>query len=76
MAKESLNKKFIIHIDCKSTKDVVQMDVKNLASKQIFARWQAILNTFDFTSKVLQFLFLIFLLKKFCKGNHDQQRER
>ena len=43
-----LNKKFLLKIDCKSAKDVLQKDVKNLASKQIFARWQAILSIFDF----------------------------
>lgn len=29
-------------------KDVLQKDVKKLVSKQIFARWQAILFVFDF----------------------------
>jgi hypothetical protein len=29
-------------------KDVLFKDVKNIASKQIFARWQAILSSFDF----------------------------
>jgi len=43
-----LNQKFLIRIDCKSAKDILQKDVKNLASKQIFARWQAILSVFDF----------------------------
>jgi len=43
-----LNKKILIRVDCKSAKDVLQKDVKNLASKQIFARWQAILSVFDF----------------------------
>ena len=43
-----LNQRFLIRIDCKSVKDVLQKDVKNLALKQIFARWQAILSVFDF----------------------------
>ncbi|KAG5080904.1 hypothetical protein JHK86_004969 [Glycine max] len=43
-----LNQKFLIRVDCKSAKDILQKDVKNLASKQIFARWQAILSVFDF----------------------------
>ena len=38
----------MVRIDCKSAKDVLQKDVKNLASKQIFARWQALLSIFDF----------------------------
>ena len=43
-----LNQKFLLRIDCKSAKEVLQKDVHNLASKQIFARWQAILSIFDF----------------------------
>ena len=43
-----LNKKFLLRIDCKSAKEVLQKDVKNLASKQIFARWQALLSIFEF----------------------------
>ena len=41
-------KKFLLGIDCKSAKEILQKDVKNLVSKQIFARWQAILSAFDF----------------------------
>jgi len=41
-------KKFVLRIDCKSAKEVLQKDVQNLVSKQIFARWQAILSAFDF----------------------------
>ena len=37
------NKKFLICVDCKNTKEILQKDVKNIVSKQIFARWQAIL---------------------------------
>ena len=42
------NKTFLLRIDCKSAKEILQKDVKNLVSKQIFARWQAILSVFDF----------------------------
>jgi len=31
-------KKFLLRIDCKSAKEVLQKDVQNLVSKQIFAR--------------------------------------
>ena len=41
-------KKFLLCIDCKSAKEILQKDVWNLVSKQIFARWQAILSVFDF----------------------------
>ncbi|XP_043812190.1 uncharacterized protein LOC110608268 isoform X1 [Manihot esculenta] len=36
-----LNQKFTIQVDCKAAKDVLTKDVKNLAAKHIFARWQA-----------------------------------
>jgi hypothetical protein len=32
-----LNQKFLLRVDCKSAKEVLQKDVNNLASKQIFA---------------------------------------
>ena len=31
---------FLIIVDCKSAKEVLQKDVQNLVSKQSFARWQ------------------------------------
>jgi hypothetical protein len=43
-----LNKKILLCIDCKAAKSVLQKDVQNLASKHIFAGWQAILSIFDF----------------------------
>ena len=42
------NKKIILHVDCKSTKEILQKDVQNIVSKHIFARWQAIMSIFDF----------------------------
>ena len=41
-------KKSLLRIDCRSAKEILQKDVKNLVSKQIFARWQVILSAFDF----------------------------
>lgn len=32
-----LNQKFLLRIDCKAAKDILQKDVKNRASKHIFA---------------------------------------
>ncbi|ESQ29477.1 hypothetical protein EUTSA_v10024111mg, partial [Eutrema salsugineum] len=49
-----LNNFFLLRIDCKSVKDVLQKDVKHLASKHIFARWQAILSIFDFDIKYIK----------------------
>jgi len=43
-----LNKKFLLRIDYKAAKYILENDVQNIASKQIFARWQAILSVFDF----------------------------
>ena len=49
-----LNQKFLIRVDCASAKNILHQDVKNLASKQIFARWQAILSIFDFDIEYLK----------------------
>ena len=43
-----LNQKFLLRIYCKIAKHVIEKDVENVASKHIFARWQAILSVFDF----------------------------
>ena len=43
-----INKRFLLRIDCKAAKSVLEKDVKNLVSKHIFARWQALLSNFDF----------------------------
>ena len=42
------NQKFLIRVDCKNAKEVLQKDVQNLVSKQSFAKRQAILSVFDF----------------------------
>ena len=49
-----LNQKFLIRIDCKSAKHVLEKDVQNIASKQIFARWQAILSVFYFDLEFIE----------------------
>ena len=46
--------KFLVRIDCKSAKHVLEKDVQNIASKQIFARWQAILSVFDFDFEFIE----------------------
>ena len=43
-----LNQEFLLRVDYKSAKSVIQKNVKNIASKHIFARWQAILSSFYF----------------------------
>ena len=44
----------MLRIDCKSAKYVLEKDVQNIASKQIFARWQAVLSIFDFDIEFIQ----------------------
>lgn len=39
-----LNQNFLVKIDCKSAKHVLEKDVQNIASKQIFSQWQATLS--------------------------------
>ena len=43
-----VNQKFLIRIDCKSAKYILEKDVENIASKHIFAQWQPILSIFYF----------------------------
>ena len=68
-------KKFLLRIDCKSAKEILQKDVKNLVSKQIFARWQAILSTFDFEIEFIKGesnSLLDFLTREFLQGKSDK----
>lgn len=37
---DHFNKQFLLRIDYKAAKEVIQKNVKNLVSEQIFARWQ------------------------------------
>ena len=43
-----LNQNFLIRIDCSSAKHILQKDVKNLVSKQLFTKWQAQLSIFEY----------------------------
>ena len=61
-------------IDCKSAKEVLQKDVQNLVSKQIFARWQAILSSFDFEIEFIKGIdnsLPDFLTREFFQGRSD-----
>ena len=49
-----LSQEFLLRVDCKSVKSILQKDVKNITSKHIFARWQAILSNFDFQIKYIK----------------------
>jgi hypothetical protein len=66
-----LNQKFLIRIDCKSAKHVLEKDVQNIVSKQVFARWQSILSVFDFDIKYIkgsQNLIPDFLTREFLQN--------
>ena len=39
---------FILRVDCSAIKQILKKDIKNLASKQIFARCQDELSSFNF----------------------------
>ena len=68
-------KKFLLRIDCKSAKEILQKDVKNLVSKQIFARWQEILSTFDFDIEFIKGSnnsLPDFLTREFLQGKSDK----
>jgi len=67
-------KKFLLRIDCKSAKEVLQKYVQNLVSKQIFARWQAILSAFDFDIEFIKGsnnALLDFLTREFLQEKSD-----
>jgi len=57
------------------SKKILQKDVKNLVSNQIFARWQAILSAFDFDIKFIKGesnSLPDFLTREFLQGKSDK----
>ena len=68
-----INKKFLLKIDCKAVKDILQKDVKNLVSKQIFTRWQVLLSNFDFEIEFIkiEFNFLSDFLTQYFLQDKD-----
>ncbi|KAH0654226.1 hypothetical protein KY289_031904 [Solanum tuberosum] len=69
-----INKEFLLRVDCKSAKEILQKDVKNLVSKQIFARWQALLSSFDFEIEFIKGennSLPDFLTREFLQGKHE-----
>ena len=70
-----LNQKFLLWIDCKSAKYVIEKDVENIVSKQIFARWQAILSFFYFDIEYIkgsQNVIPNFLTREFLQCHHGK----
>ena len=71
-----INEKFLLRVDCKSAKEILQKDVKNLVSKQNFARWQAILLVFDFDIQYIKGennSLPGFLTREYLQRNRNQQ---
>ena len=67
-----INKTFVLRVDCKSAKEILEKDVKNIVSKQIFARWQSILSCFDFKIEFIKGVnnsIPDFLTREFLQGN-------
>ena len=67
-----INKTFILRVDCKSAKEILEKDIKNIVSKQIFARWQSILSCFDFKIEFIKGInnsIPDFLTREFLQGN-------
>ena len=70
-----LNQNFVLHIDCKSAKYAIEKDVENIASKHIFARWQAILSVFYFDIEYIkgsQNVIPDFLTHEFLQCHHGK----
>ena len=70
-----LNQKFLLCIDCKSAIYVIEKDIENIASKHIFARWQAILSVFYFDIEYIkgsQNVIPNFLTHEFLQCHHGK----
>ena len=68
---------FLLRIDCKAAKSVLEKDVKNLVSKHIFARWQALLSNFDFDIEFIKGennSLPDFLSREFLQGKNPDSR--
>ena len=73
---ELLNQKFLVRIDCQSAKFILEKDVQNIASKQIFARWQALLSIFEFDIQYIkgsENSIPYFLTREFLTNRSDKQ---
>jgi hypothetical protein len=74
-----LNQRFLLRIDYKSAKYILKKDVENIASKQIFARWQAILSAFDFDIEYIKGSdnsIPDFLTREFLQCHHGKQKRQ
>ena len=67
-------KRFLLRINCKSAKEILQKDVQNLVSKQIFAKWQTILSEFNFQIDFIKSIYNSlpdFLTREFLQETSD-----
>ena len=74
-----LNQNFLLRIDCKSAKEILLKDVKNIASKQIFARWQALLSIFYFDIEFIRGennSLPDFLTREFLQNRYKDEQEK
>jgi hypothetical protein len=78
-----LNQKFLLLINCKAAKSVLQKDVQNLASKYIFARWlldgKLFYLFFILTSNISKeapILSQTFSLENFCREDSHASKEK
>ena len=65
----------MLHIDCKSAKYVIEKDVEKIASKHIYARWQAIISVFYFDIEYIkgsQNVIPDFLTHEFLQCHHGK----
>jgi hypothetical protein len=72
-----LNQKILLRIDCKSAKYILKKDVQNTTSKQIFARWQAILSAFNFDIEYIKGSnnsIPNFLIREFLQCHNGKQK--
>ena len=74
-----LNNKFLLRIDYTAAKFILEKDVQNLASKYIFARWQALLAIFEFDIEYVPGLensLPDFLTREFLQGEYGQGKRQ
>ena len=67
-------KRFLLRMNCKSVKEILPKHVPYLVSKQILARWQAILSAFDFEIEFIKGVnnsLSDFLTREFLQGESD-----
>ena len=68
-----INKDFLLRVDCKAAKKILQKDVKKLISKQISVRWKTLLSSFNFQIEFItekKISLPVFLTREFLQGKN------